>query len=553
MTTRPKKPEPKPSKVSKPDVKAKPAAKAVKPAAKKPPVPSAKPSKPVASAKKSVPTAKASKPAAAKPARPLPPKPEPRRETLERPIAAESVGGLESPDSTYPSSRPGSEAPVPPTRRGAQRANGLDPDPAVVAQIRELEAQLDRLIDEASRHDLSSLDTDDDEEVDDEEEVETGVAEYIDDASDLEETRHLSSRELEQQIERTQTSARIDDPHLRGLPLEPSRFDPEVTIAAVDVGSAFETTTTVPVVDAPRPPHFPHDSTIPAAPESVFDTARELLSTDFYLRKWGRLAMRGRSEEVDDFGFDPVYDDKYRPYLDFLYTKYFRVETSGIESIPSEGRCVLVANHSGTLPLDGVMLKTAIKREHPAGRAMRWLTEDFISHMPFLGSTMNRLGAVRACQENAERLLADEELVAVFPEGVKGIGKLFGERYRLQRFGRGGFIKLCLRTSTPIVPVAVVGAEETNPMLFRVEQFSKALGLPYLPITPTFPLLGPAGLLPAPTKWRIMFGEPLDLSAHGPEAADDEILVGKLAERVRASIQGMLDRAVSARKSVFFG
>lgn len=545
MTTRPKKPEPKPSKAPRPDAKAKLAAKATKP--------TAKPSKPVAGAKKSVLAAKPpkpSKPAAARPARPSPPKPEPRRETLERPIAAESVGGLESPDSTFPSSRPESEAPAPPTRRGAQRAHGLDPDPAVVAQIRELEAQLDRLIDEASRHDVSALDTDDDqeEEVDDEA-IETGVAEYIDDASDLEETRHLSSRELEQQIERTQTSARFDD----RLPLEPSRFDPEATIAAVNVGSAFETTTAVPVVDAPRTPPFATDSAVPPAPESVFDTARELLSTDFYLRKWGRLAMRGRSEEVDDFGFDPVYDDKYRPYLDFLYTKYFRVETSGIESIPSEGRCVLVANHSGTLPLDGVMLKTAIKREHPAGRAMRWLTEDFISHMPFLGSTMNRLGAVRACQENAERLLADEELVAVFPEGVKGIGKLFGERYRLQRFGRGGFIKLCLRTSTPIVPVAVVGAEETNPMLFRVEQFSKALGLPYLPITPTFPLLGPAGLLPAPTKWRIMFGEPLDLSAHGPEAADDEILVGKLAERVRASIQGMLDRAVSARKSVFFG
>lgn len=543
MTTRPKKPEPKPSKVSKPDVKAS------KPAQKKPPVPAANRSKPAA--KKPVPPkAKPSKPAAVKPARPVAPKPEPRRETLERPIAAESVGGLESPDSGYPSSRSESPAPVPPMRRGAQRAHGLDPDPAVVAQIRELEAQLDRLIDEASRHDLSALDPHDDEEEEvDDEAIETGVAEYIEDASDLEETRHLSSRELEQQIERTQTSARFDD----RLPLEPSRFDPEATIAAVNVGSAFETTTAVPVVDAPRSPPFPTDSAIPPPPESVFDTARELLSTDFYLRKWGRLAMRGRSEEVDDFGFDPVYDDKYRPYLDFLYTKYFRVETSGIESIPSEGRCVLVANHSGTLPLDGVMLKTAIKREHPAGRAMRWLTEDFISHMPFLGSTMNRLGAVRACQENAERLLADEELVAVFPEGVKGIGKLFGERYRLQRFGRGGFIKLCLRTSTPIVPVAVVGAEETNPMLFRVEQFSKALGLPYLPITPTFPLLGPAGLLPAPTKWRIMFGEPLDLSAHGPEAADDEILVGKLAERVRASIQGMLDRAVSARKSVFFG
>jgi 1-acyl-sn-glycerol-3-phosphate acyltransferase len=199
------------------------------------------------------------------------------------------------------------------------------------------------------------------------------------------------------------------------------------------------------------------------------------------------------------------------------------------------------------------MIKHAITREHGHPRDLRWLTEDFIYHMPFLGSAMNRLGAVRACQENAERLLAKEELVAVFPEGVKGIGKLFAERYRLQRFGRGGFIKLCLRTGTPIVPVAVVGAEETNPLLFKIEHLSKALGVPYVPVTPTFPALGPLGLLPAPTKWRIQFGEPLDLSSHGPEAADDEILVGKLAERVRATIQGMLDRAVGTRKSVFFG
>jgi len=263
--------------------------------------------------------------------------------------------------------------------------------------------------------------------------------------------------------------------------------------------------------------------------------------------------MRGRSEEVDDFGYDPIYDAKVKPLLDFLYTTYFRVEVTGIERVPSAGRCLLVGNHSGTVPLDGAMIKTALKREHPSARPLRWLTEDFIYHFPYVGSIMNRLGAVRACQENAERLLAKEQLVCVFPEGVKGIGKLFAERYRLQRFGRGGFIKLCLRTQTPIVPVAVVGAEETNPMLFKIEYLSKALGLPYVPVTPTFPLLGPAGLLPAPTKWQIHFGEPIDFSAHGPETADDEILVGKLAERVRATIQGMLDRAVGARKSVFFG
>ena len=286
---------------------------------------------------------------------------------------------------------------------------------------------------------------------------------------------------------------------------------------------------------------------------AVFDTARELLSTDYYLQHWGRLGMRGRSEEVDDFGYDPVYEERFRPFFNFLYSTYFRVATEGIENVPDTGRCLLVANHSGTLPYDGVMLKTAMKREHPKPRDVRWLAEDFIFHFPFLGSFTNRIGAVRACQENAERLLSQDALVAVFPEGVKGIGKLFKERYRLQRFGRGGFIKLALRTSTPIVPVAIIGAEETNPMIFRIEAFSRALGVPYIPVTPTFPALGPLGLAPAPTKWKIVFGEKISLSEHGPEAADDDILVTQLAERVRACVQSMVDRAVGARRSVFFG
>jgi 1-acyl-sn-glycerol-3-phosphate acyltransferase len=198
------------------------------------------------------------------------------------------------------------------------------------------------------------------------------------------------------------------------------------------------------------------------------------------------------------------------------------------------------------------MIKVAVKRHHPAKRDTRWLAEDFIFHFPFLGSISNRIGAVRACQENAERLLRKEALVAVFPEGVKGIGKLFKDRYHLQRFGRGGFIKLCLRTGTPIVPVAVIGAEESNPMIGRIEYLSKLIGVPYIPVTPTFPLLGPVGLLPAPTKWKIVFGPRIGLD-YGAEAADDELLVGRLAEEVRSTIQGMLDRGVGERRSVFFG
>lgn len=285
----------------------------------------------------------------------------------------------------------------------------------------------------------------------------------------------------------------------------------------------------------------------------VVDTVRELLSSDYYVRQWGRIGMRNRSEEVDDFGLDPTYERKLRPLFEFLYKRYFRTETDGVEHVPMQGRCLVVANHSGTLPLDGLMLRTAVRLEHPAARELRWLAEDFVYYLPFVGAFINRIGAVRACQENAERLLKQGKLVAVFPEGVKGIGKLYRERYRLQRFGRGGYIRLCLRTQTPLVPCAIVGAEETAPLLYRVEYLSKALGLPYVPVTPTFPWLGPLGLIPAPTKWRMVFGEPLDFDEYGPEAADDHVLVGRLSERVRSAIQELLDDALRERQSVWFG
>jgi 1-acyl-sn-glycerol-3-phosphate acyltransferase len=281
---------------------------------------------------------------------------------------------------------------------------------------------------------------------------------------------------------------------------------------------------------------------------------REHYSGDFRPGDEARTPGHGAAaDEVDDFGYDPAYERKVLPFLELLYDKYFRVEPHGIGHVPAEGRCLLVANHSGTLPLDGLMLRLAVRREHPRHRGVRWLAEDGIFHFPFLGNMTNRVGAVRACQENAERLLENESLVAVFPEGQKGVGKLFRDRYRLQRFGRGGFVKLCLRTRTPIVPVAIVGGEETTPVLARVEYLTRALGIPYVPVTPTFPLLGPAGLLPAPTKWKIFFGEPIDLEEYAPASADDEILVGRLTERVRGAIQTMLDRAVAERRSVWFG
>jgi 1-acyl-sn-glycerol-3-phosphate acyltransferase len=264
--------------------------------------------------------------------------------------------------------------------------------------------------------------------------------------------------------------------------------------------------------------------------------------------------MRDRSEVVDEFGRDPLYAERVEPVLDFLYTRYFRVTTEGIDQIPDSGRALLVANHSGTVPYDGAILMHAVRREHPRHRDLRPLVENFVFHFPYLGTLINRIGGVRACQENAERLLGDDQLVAVFPEGIKGIGKLYKERYQLQRFGRGGFVKLALRTGAPIVPVAIIGAEEIHPMLGKVTWFAKNLGIPYVPVTPTFPLLGPLGALPLPTKWHVMVGEPLDYAGrYGEDAANDRILVNKLAEQVRSRIQTMLDDGLSRRESILFG
>ncbi len=284
-----------------------------------------------------------------------------------------------------------------------------------------------------------------------------------------------------------------------------------------------------------------------------YDVAKDLFGSQYYLRQWGRVAMRDRSEEVDEFGFDPSYEARWRPLFDFLYERWWRVDVEGIENVPAEGRVALVANHSGAVPYDGIMLAAAMRREHPTARPLRWLAEDFVSHLPFMGAYLTRLGAVRACQENAERLLRKESCVAMFPEGVKGISKLFGDRYKLQRFGRGGHIKLAIRTRTPLVPVAIVGAEETHPLIAPSGVVARMLGVPFVPITPTFPLLGAAGLVPLPSKWRIVFGEAMPMNAYGPDAADDEVLVGRLNEKLRGTIQDMLDRALRQRRSVFTG
>jgi 1-acyl-sn-glycerol-3-phosphate acyltransferase len=288
------------------------------------------------------------------------------------------------------------------------------------------------------------------------------------------------------------------------------------------------------------------------AHQSALYKSTRFVRPSFYGQKMGQMCMKNRSEEVGPFGFDPRVWERVEPFFDFLYKSYWRVQVEGLEHVPEQGRTLLVGNHSGALPYDGAMIKVAVQNHHPAARPVRFLLEDFVFHFPYLGAFLNRIGGVRACQDNARRLLEDEQLVAVFPEGVKGIGKLFRERYRLQRFGRGGFIKLALRTNSPIVPVAVVGAEEIHPMLAKLNWLARPLGLPYLPVTFTFPLLGPLGAIPLPSRWRIQFGAPFSLEDYGPEAAEDSLLVMELSERVRSRIQQMVDELRKKRKRAFF-
>ncbi|MGW2017975.1 lysophospholipid acyltransferase family protein [Streptomyces sp. NPDC001927] len=257
--------------------------------------------------------------------------------------------------------------------------------------------------------------------------------------------------------------------------------------------------------------------------------------------------------EVDEFGYDKELTDQVlmslvRP----LAEKYFRVDVKGVENIPAEGGALVVANHSGTLPLDGLMMQVAVHDHHPAGRHLRLLAADLVFMLPVINELARKAGHTLACAEDAERLLRAGEIVGVMPEGFKGIGKPFSERYKLQRFGRGGFVSTALRAGVPIVPCSIVGAEEIYPMLGNAKTLARVLGFPYFPITPTFPWLGPLGAVPLPTKWTIQFGEPIMTDGYSPEAAEDPMLMFNLTDQVREQIQHTLYKLLVQRRSVFF-
>ncbi len=257
---------------------------------------------------------------------------------------------------------------------------------------------------------------------------------------------------------------------------------------------------------------------------------------------------------VDEFGFDAdLTDHVLLPLLRPLYRTWFRVETVGIGHVPAEGSALVVANHSGTLPLDAVMTAIAVRDEHPAGRHLRMLGADLVFRTPLLGSLARKSGQTLACVPDAERLLAAGELVGVWPEGFKGLGKRYRDRYKLQRFGRGGFVAAALRTQTTIIPCSIVGAEEIYPMIGDITPLARLLRTPYFPVTPLFPLLGPLGMVPLPSKWYIEFGEPVRTDGYEPDSADDPMLVFDLTDQIRETIQQTLHRLLNQRRNPFLG
>jgi 1-acyl-sn-glycerol-3-phosphate acyltransferase len=294
------------------------------------------------------------------------------------------------------------------------------------------------------------------------------------------------------------------------------------------------------------PPPPPEPEPEPAPAPDWEDTVEDVL-------RFLRRRLEG-DYAVDEFGFDSDLNEHViLPFLRPLYEKWFRVETIGMHHVPDVGGALVVANHSGTVPLDALMVAVALHDDHPAKRHLRMLGADFMFKFPGVGPLARKHGATLACNPDAERLMSSGELVGVWPEGFKGIGKPFRDRYKLQRFGRGGFVTAALRTGMPIIPCSIVGAEEIYPKIGDIKPLARLLGAPYFPVTPTFPLLGPLGLVPLPSKWLIEFGEPIRTDTISAAEADDPMTVFNVTDQVRETIQHTLYRLLSQRRNAFLG
>ena len=333
----------------------------------------------------------------------------------------------------------------------------------------------------------------------------------------------------------------------RGLTAAPRRVKP----------AAKRAKPAVPAQRAQRSSATPGAGSVDGLFVLVGELARRVFGPDVEQRAEQAAAFLRRritgDYQVDPFGFDEeLTETVLLPLLRPLYRYWFRVEVRGTQNVPSEGGALVVANHSGTIALDSLMTQVAVHDEHPASRHLRMLGADLVFQLPFVADLARKSGTTLACNEDAERLLRSGEVVGVWPEGFKGVGKPFAERYKLQRFGRGGFVSAAIRSRVPIVPCSIVGAEEIYPMIANLGTLARLVGLPYLPVTPTFPWLGPLGLVPLPSKWIIEFGEPIPTDQYATGTAEDPMLVFDLTDRVRETIQQTLRTLLASRQKTFF-
>ena len=285
--------------------------------------------------------------------------------------------------------------------------------------------------------------------------------------------------------------------------------------------------------------HTPRVADVEAgAPEGLLD---RVVGEEERRRLRALEALVEPDRPYDHYGFSPAALRRAFPFFHFLYRVWFRVQSEGHDRLP-EGAAVLVGNHGGLLPFDGAMAVLDVVLHTDPPRLPRAIIERWAGTLPWVNVFYARMGQVIGTRENFADLLRDSHLVLVFPEGIAGIRKPIAQRYRLQSF-HVGFVEQALRARVPIVPVAFLGADDQAPILYDIKPLARRLGLPVAPITPTFPWLGPLGLLPYPVRYRIIYGEPLRFHERfGPEGADDARLVEYLAKQVRRTIQLMIDK-----------
>lgn len=278
--------------------------------------------------------------------------------------------------------------------------------------------------------------------------------------------------------------------------------------------------------------------------------AKRILSRE-ELERYKKIKIKDTGHGYDVFGWEWETGVAAFALGKLFHKHYFRVESHGHENVPKEGGAILAANHSGVLPTDATMVVVDLILKGDPPRVTRGVVDRGMISLPFFNTFAHRIGMITGNKRDFEVLLEQEDLVIVFPEGVKGIGKTYDRKYKLVRFNVG-FLEIALNYKVPIIPTAIIGAEEQQPMLYNLKGLAKTLGLPYLPITPTFPLLGPLGILPLPTKYHIYYGEPMNLHEEfPPEATNDPDLIRDLADRVQDKVQEMINEGLEKRQGIF--